>query len=132
MNKNFDIQLIEQVLADAVIAGGVSRKVFRGNRPNVKEVSMNDFVVVSVVAQVADMGAIGRSTCRIELFAKNLSNGEKNSTKLSIMYSKLLGIFPLTHETYIFNNHPVTIPLGTDNYGFNVIAIQFQTHIKTL
>ncbi len=132
MNKNFDIQFIEQVLADAVRNGGITEKVFRGNRPNIKDAPMNDFAVVSVVTNVTDLAAIGRCTCRIELFVKNLSNGEKNSTKLSLMYAKLSGIFPIRHSIYLFDNHPVTIPLGTDNYGYNIIAIQFQTHIKTL
>jgi len=130
MNRNFDIGIIENVLANAVRIGKVSDKVFKGQRPNV-DAKMNDFSVVSVVTRITDKGSFGRCTCRIELFAKNLSNGEKNDTKLSIMYEKLLSIFPIQDNTYLFDIYPSTIPLGNDGYGYNVIAIQFHTHIKT-
>ncbi len=131
MNCNFDIEKIENVLANAVKAGNISQKVFKGQRPNV-DANMSDFIVVSVATRVTDRGALGRCTCRIELFAKNLSNGEKNGTKLSLMYNKLIQIFPIQDNTYLFDIYPVTIPLGNDDYGYNVIAIQFATHIKTL
>lgn len=131
MNLNYDIGRIENILANAAKGGNVSEKIFKGQRPNVNA-DMNDFVVVSVATRVTDRGALGQCTCRIELFAKNLSNGEKNNTKLSIMYEKLSAIFPIRDNTYLFDIYPVTIPLGSDSYGYNVIAIQFQTHIKTL
>ncbi|NDV68596.1 hypothetical protein [Dysgonomonas sp. 25] len=131
MNLNFDIGKIEEVLANAVRTGNVTEKVFKGQRPNV-EAKMNDFAIVSVATRVTDRGALGRCTCRIELFVKNLSNGEKNSTKQTIMYEKLLSIFPIQDNTYLFDIYPVTIPLGNDGYGYNIIAIQFHTHIKTL
>ena len=131
MKQNFDVGKIEKALALAVKEGNVSEKIFKGQRPNV-EANMLDFVVVSVVTRVTDRGALGRCTCRIELFAKNLSNGEKNDTKLSILYEKLINIFPIQHSTYFFDIYPSTIPLGNDGYGYNVIAIQFGTHIKTL
>lgn len=131
MNLNFDIGKIENVLANVVKNASVSDKVFKGQRPNV-DTNMADFVVVSVATRVTDRGALGRCTCRIELFAKNLSNGEKNGTKLSIMYEKLISIFPIQDNTYFFDIYPATIPLGNDGYGYNVLAIQFHTHIKTL
>lgn len=131
MNPNFDIEKIEGVLANVVKTGNVSQKVFKGQRPNV-DANMSDFAVVSVATRVTDRGALGRCTCRIELFAKNLSNGEKNGTKLSLMYNKLIQIFPIQDNTYLFDIYPVIIPLGNDDYGYNVIAIQFATHIKTL
>lgn len=131
MNLNFDIGKIENVLADAIIKGNVSQNVFKGQRANV-DANMKDFVVASVATRVTDRGALGRCICRIELFAKNLSNGQKNTAKLSIMYERLLGIFPIEDNTYLFDIYPVTIPLGNDSYGYNVIAIQFHTHIKTL
>lgn len=132
MNTNFDIQAIEEVLANAVRRGNVTSKVFKGQRPNVTENSMTDFSVVSVATRITDMSALGRCLCRIELFAKNLTNGEKNGTKLSLMYARLLEIFPITHEKYIFDIYPAVIPLGSDSYGFNVIAVQLNTHIKTI
>lgn len=132
MTNVFDIQSIEQALSDALKTGKVAGKVFKGQRPNLKESSMPDFAVVSVVTGITDLRALGNCMCRIELFAKNLSNGEKNSTKLSLMYKSLTDILPIVHEKYIFDNHPAVIPLGSDDYGYNVIAIQLNTHIKTL
>lgn len=131
MNGNFDISKIENVLAAFVKANRLSEHVFRGQRPNV-ETKMNDFVVVSVVTRITDRRALGRCTCRIEIFVKNLSNGEKNGTKLSLIYQKLTASFPIQDTTYLFDIHPAIVPLGDDGYGYNVIAVQFLTHIKTL
>ncbi|PXV62377.1 hypothetical protein CLV62_12066 [Dysgonomonas alginatilytica] len=132
MNLNYDIQKIEKALAEAIRIGNVTEKVFLGQRPNLKDTSMTDFTVVSVASQITDLSALGTCMCQIELFAKNLSNGEKNATKLSLLYSRLLTIFPIQNDIYLFDIHPTVIPLGDDNYGYNVIAILIQTHIKTL
>lgn len=132
MNKNFDPQLVETILANAVKAGSVSNNVYKGQRPNTTDTKMADFVVVSLSSNVTDLAALGRCTCRIELFAKNLSNGEKNGAKLSILYTKLREVFPILDDTYLFDINPSIIPLGDDGYGYNVIAIQIQTLIKTL
>lgn len=132
MNKNFDPQKIEKTLVQAIISGDVSKSIFEGKRPNVNDTKMTDFVVVSVPTNISDLNALGRCAVRIELFAKNLSNGEKNSAKLSLMYSKLLSVFPIKDNTYLFDNNPTIIPLGDDGYGYYVNAIQIQTTIKTL
>ncbi len=130
MKANLDIQKIESILADAVRKAGVSERIFKGQRPNLNDGVMTDFVVVSVASSITDMAAMGTCVSRIEIFAKNLSNGEKNSTKLSLMEGKVNGIFPLTDDNYIFDIYPSVIPLGNDDYGFNVIAMQFNTIIK--
>lgn len=132
MNENFDIQKIEAVLASAVRDGHVASKTFMGQRPNISDTLMPDFAVVSVSTSITDLRALGRCICLIELFAKNLSNGEKNATKLSLMYQRLFKIFPIQNDIYLFDITPTIIPLGSDKYGYNVIAIQILTHIKTL
>lgn len=131
MNLNYDIQKIEKALADVVLAGGVSAKVYKGQRPSIAK-DMTDFVVVSVPTSLTDLAAYGRCTARIEMFVKNDANGLKNSTKFSLMYAKLCDIFPIKYNTYLFDMHPTIIPLGNDNEGFHVQAININTIIKTI
>ena len=131
MNQNYDIQKIEKVLSDAVLAGAVSTKVYKGQRPSIAK-DMTDFVVVSVPTSLTDLAAYGRCTARIEMFVKNDANGLKNSTKFSLMYAKLCSIFPIQHNIYLFDIYPTIIPLGNDNEGFHVQAININTIIKTI
>lgn len=131
MNLNYDIQKIELALADAVLAGKVSEKVFKGQRPSIAE-DMTSFVVVSVPTSLTDLAAYGRCTARIEMFVKNDAAGLKNSTKFSNMFAKLCEIFPIQNNTYLFDMHPTIIPLGNDNKGFHVQAINITTTIKAV
>lgn len=131
MNLNYDIQKIEQVLAEAVKAGGLSENVFQGQRPNTGTEAMNDFIVISVPTPLVDQWAIGQCSSRIEIFVKNLSKGLKNSPRFSVMFTKLNNIFPITHKDYLFDIYPAIIPLGNDNNGFHVQAININTIIKT-
>lgn len=132
MNAKFDIQAIEKILKDAVMAGNVSQNVFEGERPSNLSTSLNDFVVVSVPSAITDLMAFANTRCRIEMFAKNNQNGSKNGKKLSSMYTKLCDIFPIDSRAYIFNINPTIIPLGNDGNGFHVHAIQIQTIIKSV
>lgn len=129
MNENFDIQAIELALAEVVRQGKLSENIFEGQRPSLTE-AMKDFVVVSVPTILNDRSAYGTCTARIELFVKNLSNGQKNSAKFSLLFKKLCSIFPIQHNTYLFDCHPNLIPLGNDNFGFHVQAININTLIK--
>lgn len=131
MNPNYDIQKIEKAIYDAVLSGKVSANIFRGQRPSIAE-DMTDFVVVSVPTSITDLSVYGRCTARIEMFVKNDSIGLKNSTRFSIMYAKLCEIFPIQNDTYLFDTYPTIIPLGNDNEGFHVQAININTLIKTI
>lgn len=131
MNLNYDIQKIEKALADVVLAGGISAKVFKGQRPSIAK-EMTDFVVVSVPTSLTDLAAYGRCTSSIKMFVKNESNGLKNSTKFSLMYTKLCSIFPIQNDTYLFDVNPTLVSLGNDNEGFHVQAININTIIKTI
>lgn len=132
MNLNLDIQKIEKALADAVKAGSISDNIFQGQRPNTVTDGMADFIVVSVPSAVSDQAAYGQCTCRIEVFVKNLSSGLKNSSKFSIIFSKLNNIFPIKHNNYLFDIFPSIIPLGNDGNGFFVQAVNIQTLIKNI
>lgn len=136
MSLNYDIQKIELVLRDAVLAGEVSKNVFMGQRPSVVDKSitksLNDFVVVKVPTSVRDRAAIGECICRIEWFVKNEQSGLKNSVKLSIIYEKLKSIFPIQNDTYLFDIYNDVMVLGNDNENFHVQAININTIIKTI
>lgn len=132
MNLNYDIQKIEQVMADAVKAGGLSENVFQGQRPNTGTEAMNDFIVVLVPTPLVDQAAYGQCSCRIEIFVKNLSKGLKNSPRLSVIFTKLNNIFPIKHKDYLFDIYPTMIPLGNDNNGFHVQAVNINTLIKNI
>ena len=131
MNLNYDIQNIEKVLFDVLTNGGVTEKVYTGQRPS-KADPMTAFYVVSVPTSISDLSAYGRCTCRIEMFVKNDSNGLKNSVRFSKMYSKICSLFPIQNNTYLFDINPTIIPLGNDNEGFHVQAININTIIKTI
>ncbi len=136
MSLNYDIQKIELVLRDAVLAGEVSKNVFMGQRPSVVDKSitksLGDFVVVKVPTSVRDRAAIGECICRIEWFVKNEQSGLKNSVKLSIIYEKLKSIFPIQNDTYLFDIYNDVMVLGNDNENFHVQAININTIIKTI
>lgn len=131
MNLNYDIQKIESALADVLLSGNVASKIYKGQRPS-KADSITDFIVVSVPTSLTDMATHGMCTSRIEVFVKNDANGLKNSTKFSLIFTKLCGIFPIQNDTYLFDIYPTIIPLGNDNEGFHVQAININTIIKTV
>lgn len=128
LQDNYDISAIEYELKRVLDKSGISKNIFCGSRPKVTDI-MNDFIIVRVVTDVSDMNAFGRGACRIELYAKDLANGLKNSKKLSLMYSKIKGLFPDKESFCIFS--PTTVvPLGSDGFGFTAEAVNIQTIIK--
>lgn len=132
MNINYDIQKIEKALADIIRAANVSANVFEGQRPSLSD-TMNDFIVVSVPSAINDRAAYGSCTVRIEIFVKNIApTGLKNSIKFSNILTKLNALFPITHNTYLFDWYPTIIPLGNDGYGYHVQAVNINTTIKTI
>lgn len=132
MNLNYDIQKIEKALADIIRAANVSANVFEGQRPSLSD-TMNDFIVVSVPSAINDRAAYGSCTVRIEIFVKNIApTGLKNSIKFSNILTKLNALFPITHNTYLFDWYPTIIPLGNDGYGYHVQAVNINTTIKTI
>jgi hypothetical protein len=132
MKLTYDIQKIEDTLAEYVKDIGLSNKIFKGQRPNNVDTGMSDFVVVSVPSSINDREVYGECICRIEMFVKNLSNGTKNGVKFSLMYKKLCDTFPIESDTYIFDVNPNMIQLGNDKNGYFAQAINIKTIIKTL
>lgn len=128
INNNYDIEKIEAELKKAVVASGASKNVFTGNRPKVSDDKMKDFIVVMVVTDLKDLYAYGRTVCRIEVYAKNLDNDIKNSTKISFLMGKIRAMFPIESSFCIFDETAI-IPLGNDYFGFNVTALNISTII---
>lgn len=128
INNNYDIEKIESELKKAVVASGTSKNVFTGNRPKVSDDKMTDFIVVRVITDLKDLHAYGGTVCRIEAYAKNLDNDIKNSTKISFLMGKIRAMFPIESSFCIFDETSI-IPLGNDDFGFNVTALNISTII---
>ena len=131
-STNYDINKIELELKAVVKNAGLSLNVYTGDRPSISDTTQNELVVVSVASTLTDMSAYGRCICAIDMFAKDLSNGCKNGTKLSIMTQKAISIFPISSESYIFSCEPNIIPMGTDTFGYHVERLQITVLIKSI
>ena len=129
-STNYDINKIELELKSVVMTAGLSANVYTGDRPSISDIKLNEFVVVSVASTLTDMSAYGRCICAIDMFAKDLSNGCKNGTKLSIMTQKAISIFPISSINYVFSTEPNIIPMGTDTFGYHVERLQITVLIK--
>lgn len=127
IHENYDIEKIESELEKAVIASGASKNVFPGDRPKVSD-KMTDFIVVKVVTDLKDLYSYGKAVCRIEVYSKNKQNGEKNSANVSFLMGKIRSMFPIESDFCIFDETAI-IPLGNDDFGFNVTAVNIDTII---
>ena len=131
-STNYDINKIELELKAAVKNAGLSLNVYNGDRPSIADSTQNELVVTMVSSSIADMSAYGRCTCAIDMFAKDLSNGCKNGTKLSIMTQKAISMFPIKSSNYIFSCEPNIIPMGSDGFGYHVERLQINVLIKSI
>lgn len=131
-STNYDINKIELELKAVVKNAGLSLNVYTGDRPSIADTTQNELVVVRVSSTLSDMSAYGRCTCAIDMFAKDLSNGCKNGTKLSIMTQKAISMFPIKSSNYIFSCEPNIIPMGSDGFGYHVERIQITVLIKSI
>lgn len=129
-STNYDINKIELELKSVVMTAGLSANVYTGDRPSIADAKLNELVVVSVASTLTDMSAYGRCICAIDMFARDLSNGCKNGTKLSIMTQKAISIFPISSINYVFSTEPNIIPMGTDTFGYHVERLQITVLIK--
>lgn len=130
-STNYDINKIELELKAAVKTAGLSTNVYTGDRPSISDTSLNELVVVSVSSTLSNLQAYGRCVCAIDMFAKDLSTGCKNGTKLSIMTQKAISMFPIASTNYIFSCEPNIIPMGTDGFGYHVERLQITCLIKS-
>lgn len=131
-STNYDINKIELELKAVVKNAGLSLNVYTGDRPSIADTTQNELVVVTVASSINDMSAYGRCACAVDMFAKDLSNGCKNGTKLSIMTQKAISMFPIKSSNYLFSCEPNIIPMGSDGFGYHVERIQITVLIKLI
>lgn len=129
MQLNYDQTKIEGAIADAVQQMKVSPHVFAGGRPQSTNDRMDQFVVVRLVGGVTDLNAYGEGICSVDLYAKDLSGGYKNTKKLSAMYKKLVSGLPDAIEPVLIGDVRI-IADARDGYGFHARMINMEITIK--
>jgi len=129
MNTNYDITTLENELKSIIKTGQVSSNVF-GSRPKNSD-AMSEFVVVKVAGAIADNDCYATCDVSVGLFARDV-NGNKNSAKLSYMYTRLVGCMPKATGNYLFDGNPIITSDFGDDYGFHSRVITFKTIIKSV
>lgn len=120
MKQEYNITTLEQYLYDAM--DGIGEKTYAGTRASKESEHYNYFVVVAFPNRIADNLGNGNTMCRIDLYAKDLQNGVKNSFRLGQMQTAVYDRLPLTSEHYQIGN-PQTIQRGRDTLGFHCVSI---------
>lgn len=131
--NNFDISSIETSVKAMIQSWKITKKVYN-NRPKA-EVPISDFIVVRVSGSVSDEFAYGECTLSVSLFVRDADN-EKNSKKLSYLYSEFIRNMPPAYEngnlSYLFDTCPTVIGDTPDDYGFHARIINIRTIIKVI
>lgn len=120
MKQEYNITTLEQFLFEAM--DGIGEKTYAGSRASKECDHYRDFVVVAVPNRVVDNLGNGNSMCRIDLYAKDLQNGVKNSYRLGQMQTEAMNRLPLSSEHYEIGN-PQVIARGRDTLGFHCVTI---------
>ena len=124
MSRLFRTRDALKLLRDSVLPLGV--EVFITTRPKWYRERMNEFIVVSLPVSITNMtvGNCGmtRTTCRIEIFARD-KDGQENIDRLDELTGKIESIFPITGDG-MTASEPSVIMEGSDGNGFHVIVVQ--------
>lgn len=84
MNDNLNISSIETYL-DKIFKGVVSKNIFAGTLPNTLSSDIKDLVLIDCGNAINDLGAYGKGTLNVFLYASPTANGRKNVAQLSKM-----------------------------------------------
>jgi hypothetical protein len=99
---NADPNLILTALWTLIKGVGVSDNIFISNRPSVADI--DDFIVIDINGMVRDNAGHARCVCLVQLFARDVDKkGTMDMTKLTEMYSTLLGVLPSNISPYTFD-----------------------------
>ena len=80
----------------------VFENIFISNRPAVADV--DNFIVIDINGMILDKAGHARCVCLVQLFAKDIDEkGTLDMTKLTEMYSALLGALPSNTSPYTFS-----------------------------
>ncbi len=130
INTNCDQSVIENALKNIVKRIGISDTIYEGARPKSVNKKVSDFIVVKIVGNIEDLYTYGETSISIDIFAKELDGGFKNSKKLSLMYQKLItGIKPVEEDIIIITSLR-QIADSTDGAGYFVRMTQGKIIIK--
>lgn len=128
MNLNYDITGIEGALYAAVKSAVNPTVVYPSRRPTSMPNNVNEFVVVRSVTEVVDKTAFGTNICRLEVYVKS-KGGVKDAATMSSIVKKIFAALPIVAEKYTFT-YMSNIPLGLDNTGYDVEAVNINVLIK--
>ena len=120
MKQEYNITTLEQFLFEAM--EGIGEKTYAGSRASKESDHYSYFVVVAFPNRVTDNLGNGNTMCRIDLYAKDLQNGVKNSQRLGQMQTAAIDRLPLSSEHYEIGN-PQVISRGRDTLGYHCISI---------
>ena len=128
INVNYDITGIEGALFSAVKSAANPTVVYPSRRPTSIPNNMDSFIVVRSVTEVVDKTAFGTNICRIEVYVKS-KGGVKDAATMSSIVKKIFAALPIVADKYRFT-YLSNIPIGLDNTGYDVEAININALIK--
>lgn len=108
----------------------VTEKVFPEHRPSALSKQTDNMIVVSLPVVIDDQNAWQKTTLRIEIFARNRSNGISPTGELEQILNAVLEKFPIVSERYSVTN-PNIVLKGDDGLGFTVWNIQAKLLVNT-
>ena len=128
INANYDTNMIENELWQAMRAASACPMVYANRRPSSVTKNADTFIVVRSVTEISDKTAFGNTICRIEIYVKEVG-GVKNSTKASAITQLVMDALPVETSKYLFT-YLSGMSLGLDNTGYDVEAVNINVLIK--
>ena len=129
-NANYDIGSIENALWQGMKAADVCPVVYANRRPSTITSSSTTkaFIVTKAVTEIVDKTGYGKNICRVEIYTKELG-GVKDSANMTLYSKKVMAALPIVTDKYQFD-YLSNIPLGLDNTGYDVEAVNINVIIK--
>ena len=111
------------------LLGEVCEKVYTTKRPSAIPNAMNQFLVVSIPARIADQTAYRETFLRVDVFMREKQGGIEPVMDLEELQESILERFPVNNETMIAYN-PKLIGSGHDGIAFYYLRLQMNLLIK--
>lgn len=129
-NANYDIGSIEDALWQGMKTAAVCPVVYANRRPSTitSTTTTKAFIVAKAVTEIVDKTGYGKNICRVEIYTKELG-GVKDSANMSLYSKAVIAALPIATSKYEFT-YLSNIPLGLDNTGYDVEAVNINVIIK--
>ena len=130
MNPNYNPNKIESELLDAIKSWNLSSYYYVGARPSSTiTTGKSDFCVVRASTGITELDAYGETIVSIDLYAKDITTGIRNSKKLEDMVSLLLNkvIFNTPHYKFSYSNLTPSIADGS-GYFLQIFSLRTLIH----